>query len=111
MKTQDLKLHYYYIRYRNQFIIKQRDDSFIWKKLYDFPKKIPLDFEKWITHEKTIHHKLTHKNLEIVISEVSLNNKKDFLNDSKNRFYCLYHFRTAYSTSLKQALIVVKKHK
>ncbi len=34
-----------------------------------------------------------------------------FLNDSKNRFYCLYHFRTAYSTSLKQALIVVKKHK
>ena len=104
VKTQDLKLHYYYIRYRNQFIIKQRDDSFIWKKLYDFPEKIPLDFEKWITHEKTIHHKLTHKNLEIVISEVSLKNKKDFQKFSEENQFLIITYEESHQKSFPKPL-------
>ena len=104
VKTQDLKLHYYYIRYRNLFIIKQRDDSFIWKKLYDFPEKIPLDFEKWITHEITIHHKLTHKNLEIVISEVSLKNKKDFQKFSEENQFLIITYEESHQKSFPKPL-------
>jgi A/G-specific adenine glycosylase len=52
VKAQDLKLHYYYIRYRNQFLIKQRDDSFIWKKLYDFPEKFLMNLKNGLLTKK-----------------------------------------------------------
>ena len=45
VKAVDLKLHYYYIAYDGKFLIKQRDDSFIWKKLYDFPESISQELE------------------------------------------------------------------
>ncbi len=104
VKAQDLKLHYYYIRYRGQFLIKQRDDSFIWKKLFDFPEKIPSHFEKWITLEKKIHHKLTHKNLEIVISEVVLDNKKDFQNFSKKNHFIITSYEESHQKSFPKPL-------
>ena len=52
VKAVDLKLHYYYIMYEDKFLIKQRDDSFIWKKLYDFPESISQELEDDIVEEK-----------------------------------------------------------
>ena len=45
----------------DKFLIKHGDDSFIWKKLYDFPESISQELEDDIVEEKTVHHKLTHK--------------------------------------------------
>ena len=70
--------YYYYIMYEDKFLIKQRDDSFIWKKLYDFPESISQELENFVVEEKTVHHKLTHKNLEISISKVILQDEKVF---------------------------------
>ena len=40
-KATDLELTYYFVEFENQFLIKQRKDDFIWKKLYEFPIEIP----------------------------------------------------------------------
>ncbi len=77
-KPTDLELVYYFVEYGNQFLIKQRNEDFIWKKLYEFPTGIPLEWKKFIIHQKTISHKLTHKNLTIPIYRVKLNSKKIF---------------------------------
>lgn len=78
VKTTDLTLKYYFIFHKNSFLIQQRKDNFIWKKLYEFPTEIPSNFEKLILKSKKIKHKLTHKNLEIQINSIELNSKKDF---------------------------------
>lgn len=78
VKTEDLILNYFFVFYKNQFLIKQRHDRFIWKKLYEFPSKIPEDFEENITDTKIIKHKLTHKNLTIIINKVQLESEKIF---------------------------------
>ena len=77
-KVSDLSLHYYFIRYKNQFLIKQRGQDFIWKKLYEFPTVIPEDWETHIVKSTTVLHKLTHKNLSIQIDAIELSSKKEF---------------------------------
>ena len=72
IKPEDMNLIYYFVRYENSFLIKQRDDSSIWKKLYDFPDKINEFLEKFIIKEDEISHKLTHKNLNIKIYSITL---------------------------------------
>jgi A/G-specific adenine glycosylase len=44
VKVSDLSLKYFFVKYQNQFLIKQRGNDFIWKKLYEFPTSIP---ENW----------------------------------------------------------------
>jgi len=75
-KVTDLNLKYYFIKFRNQFLIKQRGNDFIWKKLYEFPTAIPADWEHLIVNSKIISHKLTHKNMTIEISTLELESKK-----------------------------------
>ncbi len=78
VKPTDLELTYYFVEYGNQFLIRQRKDDFIWKKLYEFPAEIPAEWEKYIVNQKTVLHKLTHKNLIIQLYRVKLNSKKRF---------------------------------
>ncbi|MCG2792436.1 MAG: A/G-specific adenine glycosylase [Weeksellaceae bacterium] len=75
-KVTDLNLKYYFVQFENQFLIKQRGDDFIWKKLFEFPTSVPEIWEKRIIHSKTIHHKLTHKNMTIEIHTIELESKK-----------------------------------
>lgn len=77
-KPTDLELIYYFVGYKDHFLIKQRKEDFIWKKLYEFPVEIPQLFEEFVTGQKTILHKLTHKNLTIHIHKVTLKSKKAF---------------------------------
>lgn len=78
-KTTDLELTYYFVEFENHFLIRQRGEDFIWKKLYEFPSEIPEHFTKFITAQKTVSHQLTHKNLTIHIYKVSLPAENLFL--------------------------------
>ncbi|MBK1895579.1 A/G-specific adenine glycosylase [Chryseobacterium paridis] len=72
VKTEDLHLKYYFVHHNGQFVVQQRKDDFIWKKLFEFPVSIPEEMEEFIKGLKTVHHKLTHKNLTIDIYNVEV---------------------------------------
>lgn len=76
VKAEDLALTYYFVHRNGQFLIRQRADDFIWKKLFEFPTAIPSDMESFITGSKTVTHKLTHKNLSIEIWNVEVTSEK-----------------------------------
>ncbi|ASW74333.1 adenine glycosylase [Chryseobacterium piperi] len=83
VKTEDLHLNYYFVHYQGQFLIQQRKDDFIWKKLFEFPVVIPQELESFTKGVKTIRHKLTHKNLSIEIADVEITSEMvwlDFIN-------------------------------
>ena len=63
--------------YEDKFLIKQRDDSFIWKKLYDFPESISQEFGRFCMEEKRCIINLRIK-IEISISKVILQDEKGF---------------------------------
>lgn len=78
VKAEDLALTYYFVHRNGQFLIRQRADDFIWKKLFEFPTAIPSDMESFITGSKTVTHKLTHKNLSIEIWNVEVTSEKQW---------------------------------
>ena len=78
VKTADLELHYSFVEFGGQFLVKQRKDDFIWKKLYEFPIEIPAEWEEFKVKHKTITHKLTHKNLTIQMSHIILESEQIF---------------------------------
>lgn len=75
-KAQDLQLQYYFVHRNGQFLIQQRKDDFIWKKLFEFPTEISDDLKLSIRSVKTVNHKLTHKNLSIEIFNVEVDSEK-----------------------------------
>lgn len=78
-KVENLALSYQFIYHQNQFLVKQRDTSDIWKKLFEFPKDINLEvIPHLFENEKLIKHKLTHRNLEISISKILIEDKSTF---------------------------------
>lgn len=79
VKITDLSLTYFFVEYGDQFLIRQRSDDFIWKKLYEFPAEVPPLFLAHCTHETRIRHQLTHKNLTIHVSRITLDSEKEFL--------------------------------
>ena len=88
VKTEDLHLKYYFVHHQGQFLIQQRKDDFIWKKLFEFPVSISEELEIFTKAVKTIHHKLTHKNLTIDVYDVEVTSKvvwRDFIN--KNEYF------------------------
>lgn len=72
VKAEDLALTYYFVHRNGEFLIRQRGDDFIWKKLFEFPSSISPEMEAFIVSSKTIAHKLTHKNLSIEICNVNV---------------------------------------
>ncbi|SHK35995.1 A/G-specific adenine glycosylase [Epilithonimonas mollis] len=77
-KVSDLSLKYFFVKHKNQFLIKQRGNDFIWKKLYEFPTSVPEKWNDYIINSKIISHKLTHKNLSIEINVVEIDSEKEF---------------------------------
>ena len=71
-KSTALDLQYYFVHNGPYFIINQRHDGFIWKKLFEFVTEMPTDYAYDISHSKQVKHKLTHKNLTITINRVEL---------------------------------------
>lgn len=100
----ELQLHYYFIECKDKFLIKQRGDDFIWKKLYEFPTEIPQEFERYIVGSKTIRHKLTHKNLTIQIDHVHLNSKREMNHLIKKCSYKMVNFEESYHKTFPKPL-------
>lgn len=75
-KPTDLELQYSFVEFNGSFLIKQRGDDFIWKKLYEFPIEVPDEWSDYMTGQKTVLHKLTHKNLSITINHVLLESRE-----------------------------------
>lgn len=76
VKTQDLGLKYYFVHRNGEFLIQQRKDDFIWKKLFEFPVEISDELIPFIKSTKTVNHKLTHKNLSIEIFNVEVDSEE-----------------------------------
>lgn len=82
VKAEYLNLKYYFVHRNGQFLIQQRRDDFIWKKLFEFPLSISEDLNTFIKSVKTVSHKLTHKNLSIEIFNVEVDSEsawEDFI--------------------------------
>lgn len=80
VKAADLELKYYFVHRNGQFLIQQRKDDFIWKKLFEFPPEISDDLIPFIKSVKNISHKLTHKNLSIEIFNVEIESEEIWQN-------------------------------
>ena len=104
IKPEDLFLKYYFVQHKNQFLIKQRNEDFIWKKLYEFPSEVPEDFEKSIIHSKIVHHKLTHKNLTIQINTIELHSKKGFKKFAKENGFSVVNLKESHQKSFPKPL-------
>lgn len=82
VKAEDLHLKYYFVHRNGKFLIQQRKDDFIWKKLFEFPLIISEDLNTFIKSVKIVNHKLTHKNLSIEIFNVEVDSEsawEDFI--------------------------------
>lgn len=103
-KTTDLFLKYYFVHHKNQFLIRQRSDDFIWKKLYEFPTQIPDSLEEFITKSITLNHKLTHKNLTIQIDNVEIKDRTRFLSLAKENQFNIVDFAESKNKSFAKPL-------
>ncbi|MCU7613175.1 A/G-specific adenine glycosylase [Chryseobacterium sp. GMJ5] len=104
VKTVDLALKYYFVHRDGRFLIQQRKDDFIWKKLFEFPSEIPEELIPFIKSVKMISHKLTHKNLSIEIFNVEVDSAEvweDFI--GKNE-YVITDFEGSHEKSFPKPL-------
>ncbi|OWK73655.1 A/G-specific adenine glycosylase [Flavobacteriaceae bacterium JJC] len=104
VKPTDLELEYYFVEFGNQFLIRQRKEDFIWKKLYEFPSEIPSKLKSFITGQKTVFHKLTHKNLTIHIYKVIFRSKESFENFAESGGFIITDLENSHQRSFPKPL-------
>ena len=104
VKPTDLELEYYFVEFGNQFLIRQRKEDFIWKKLYEFPSEIPSKLKSFITGQKTVFHKLTHKNLTIHIYKVIFPSKESFENFAESGGFIITDLENSHQRSFPKPL-------
>ncbi|MGM5631176.1 A/G-specific adenine glycosylase [Apibacter raozihei] len=76
LKIKDESIHYAYFNCAGKFLLKKRDNKSIWKGLYEFPLFIDEYKKEYeIINTEKLHHKLSHRNLSISISEFSIKEK------------------------------------
>lgn len=78
VKIENLSLHYYFVQFGDQFLIRRRNADFIWKNLYEFPTNIPESWAGYLIKSTIVAHKLTHRNLSITIDHILLDSKAEF---------------------------------
>ncbi|MGZ5272765.1 MAG: A/G-specific adenine glycosylase [Kaistella sp.] len=104
VKPTDLELTYYYVEFNNSFLIKRRNEDFIWKRLYEFPVEVPEEFKTEIVHHKTVLHKLTHKNLTVQIYKVILNSEKTFKDFAVENGFIITNLEDSHQKSFPKPL-------
>ncbi|PIF44758.1 A/G-specific adenine glycosylase [Chryseobacterium sp. 52] len=104
IKTEDLALTYYFVHRNGQFLIRQRTDDFIWKKLFEFPSVISAELEPFVRNVKTITHKLTHKNLTIEISDVEVDSEAIWKSFAAENKYLITDFEASNDKSFPKPL-------
>lgn len=104
VKTEDLCLKYYFVHHQGEFLIRQRGDDFIWKKLFEFPVSIPESLEPFTKGVKTIRHKLTHKNLMIDIADVEITSTEVWDQFKRQNTYLITDFSRSHEKSFPKPL-------
>ncbi|WP_295220906.1 A/G-specific adenine glycosylase [uncultured Chryseobacterium sp.] len=103
-KAKDLKLKYYFVHRNGQFLIQQRKDDFIWKKLFEFPPEISDALVPFIVGMKTVSHKLTHKNLSIDIYNVEVQSEEIWNHFIAENNYLVTDVETSHDKSFPKPL-------
>ena len=104
VKAQDLGLKYYFVHRDGEFLIQQRKDDFIWKKLFEFPLEISDALIPFIKSAKTINHKLTHKNLSIEIFNVEVDSEDVWKNFIAQNEYIITNVESSHDKSFPKPL-------
>ncbi|WP_294293736.1 A/G-specific adenine glycosylase [uncultured Chryseobacterium sp.] len=103
-KAKDLELKYYFVHRNGQFLIQQRKDDFIWKKLFEFPPEISDAMVPFIVGMKTVSHKLTHKNLSIDIYNVEVQSEEIWNHFSAENNYLVTDVEASHDKSFPKPL-------
>lgn len=103
-KATDLALKYYFVHRNGEFLIQQRKDDFIWKKLFEFPVEITDELLCFIKSVKTVHHKLTHKNLSIEIFNVEVDSEEVWKNFMAENDYIITSVESSHEKSFPKPL-------
>lgn len=104
VKAADLELKYYFVHRNGQFLIQQRKDDFIWKKLFEFPSEISDDLIPFIKSVKNVSHKLTHKNLSIEIFNVEVDSEQIWHNFITQNNYIITDVEGSHEKSFPKPL-------
>lgn len=104
VKSENLHLKYYFVHRNGQFLIQQRKDDFIWKKLFEFPSIIPEELESFNKGVKTVNHKLTHKNLTIEISNIEVTSEPAWKQFIAQNQYLVTDFEGSHKKSFPKPL-------
>ncbi|MBQ0152406.1 MAG: A/G-specific adenine glycosylase [Chryseobacterium sp.] len=104
VKVEDLHLSYFFVNFEGYFAIQQREDDSIWKKLFEFPSEIPSIMLNENFRTKTVHHKLTHKNLTIDITNVALDSQAVFEDFIKQNNYLMVNLDSSHDKSFPKPL-------
>ena len=104
VKATDLELEYSFVEFNGQFLIRQRKDDFIWKKLYEFPIEIPAEWEEFMIKQKIVTHKLTHKNLKIQMSHIRLRTEDIFTEFAHQNGFSIITFEESHQKSFPKPL-------
>jgi A/G-specific adenine glycosylase len=104
VKATDLGLKYYFVHRNGEFLIQQRKDDFIWKKLFEFPHEISGELVTFIRSSKTVNHKLTHKNLSIEIFNVEVDSEEVWKNFIAENDYIITSVESSHEKSFPKPL-------
>lgn len=104
VKATDLGLKYYFVHRNGEFLIQQRKDDFIWKKLFEFPLEISGELLPFIKSSKTVNHKLTHKNLSIEIFNVEVESEETWKNFTIDNHYIIIDVESSHERSFPKPL-------
>lgn len=104
LKVENLALTYYFIEHDGKFLIRQRGEDFIWKKLFEFPDSLPENWEENIISSKLIQHKLTHRNLAITINNVRIPSEKEFQKFAEDEGFTVSDYEAAQRKSFPKPL-------
>lgn len=103
-KAKDLELKYYFVHRNGQFLIQQRKDDFIWKKLFEFVPEISDKLVPFIVGVKTVSHKLTHKNLSIEIYNVEVDSEEIWQSFIAENNYSITNVKDSHEKSFPKPL-------
>ncbi|WP_312076473.1 A/G-specific adenine glycosylase [Chryseobacterium sp.] len=104
VKVENLSLKYYFVHRNGQFLIQQRGDDFIWKKLFEFLPEVPSELSPFIKNVKTLNHKLTHRNLTIEIFDTEIDSEAVWKALIKEKKYIISDFEDSQNRSFPKPL-------
>lgn len=105
-KTKVLKesLDYYFIFSEGYFLISQRDESGIWKKLYELPRAIEKELKKQVKNVELLEHSLSHRKLTLSINFIELPNREELEAYARKNQFNLLAIRESNSKSFPKPL-------